>query len=73
MAREHVYFDRSPSNVAEAYVRSRLHDAKTISAARATRAIRTLLADCSLSDNELIDLVARFAADSGLSVINDNS
>ena len=73
MAREHVHFDRSPSNVAKAYVQSRRHDAKPISAARATLAIRTLLVDCSLSDSELLDLVARFAADQGLTIFNDNS
>ena len=73
MAREHVQFDRSPSNVAKAYIHSRRHDMKPISAARATLAIRTLLVDCSLSDRELLDLVARFATDRGLSVFNDNS
>jgi hypothetical protein len=72
MAREHVPFDRSPSNLARAYVQSKRHDAKPISATRATLAIRTLLIDCSLSDRELLDLVARFAADDGLSVLNDD-
>jgi hypothetical protein len=65
-------FDRSPLNLARAYVQSKPHDVKPISAARATLAIRTLLVDCSLSDRELLDLVARFAADDGLSVFSDD-
>lgn len=73
MAHEHVNFDRSPLSVARAYVESRRYDLKPISAARAMLAIRTLLVDCSLSDGELLDLVSRFAAHHGLSILDDTA
>ncbi|MGB3643432.1 MAG: hypothetical protein WBA15_03045 [Mesorhizobium sp.] len=73
MAQGYVHSDRSPLSVARAYVESRRHDLGPISAARATLAIRTLLVDCSLSDGELLDLISRFAADHGLSVLDDTA
>ncbi|MGN6303506.1 MAG: hypothetical protein ACTHNH_01720 [Mesorhizobium sp.] len=73
MAQGQIHIDRSPLSVARAYVESRRHDLRPISAARATLAIRTLLVDCSLSDGELLELVARLAADHGLTVVDESA
>jgi hypothetical protein len=73
MTQGEIHIDRSPLSVARAYVESRRHDLRPISAARATLAIRTLLVDCTLSDGELLELVARFAADHGLTIVDESA
>jgi hypothetical protein len=51
---------RTIQSAAESYVESR-RNGRPISALDAVRALRTLMADCPLTDREIVDLVARAA------------
>lgn len=61
---------KAARNAANAYLQSRL-EARIVSTAQATAAVRAIVPKCPITDRELIDMTAAAALENGLSVSFD--
>jgi hypothetical protein len=61
---------KAARNAASAYIQSKL-EARIVSTAQATAAVRAALPNCPIADRELIDMIAATALENGLSVSFD--
>ena len=61
---------KAARNAAGAYIQSKL-EARIVSTAQATAAIRAVVPNCPITDRELIDMIAAAALENGLSVSFD--